>query len=223
MIALRRKPPVLTIAHHRTGGGIVDEELLLSVRRVSGWLVELTRRKHLAKYVTKNSAPRSVFESVLAGTHRQFTDIEPLLWLRRVFDAESNIFDALLVDEAHRLNEKSGLYGNLGENQIAELIRAARCSIFFLDEDQRVTWRDIGERQEITREAVKAKAKVTTLGLASQFRCNGSNGYLAWLDNTLRAVQDHRESTARHARVRLPRIRVARNTPPRDRPTEQSA
>lgn len=148
-------------------------------------LVELTRRKQLAKYVTKNSAPRTVFESVLAGTHRK-SQISNLFSGSGAFiDTESDVFDALIVDEAHRLNEKSGLYGNLGENQIAELIRAARCSIFFLDEDQRVTWRDIGERQEITREAVKAKAKVTTLGLASQFRCNGSNGYLAWLDNTL--------------------------------------
>jgi len=42
-----------------------------------------------------------------------------------------------VVDEAHRLNEKSGLFGNLGTNQIQELIGAAKCSIFFLDEDQR--------------------------------------------------------------------------------------
>lgn len=28
-------------------------------------------------------------------------------------------------------------------------------------------------------------AKVTVASLPSQFRCNGSDGYLAWLDNTL--------------------------------------
>jgi DNA-binding protein H-NS len=31
--------------------------------------------------------------------------------------------DTLVVDEAHRLNAKSGLYRNLGENQVRELIR----------------------------------------------------------------------------------------------------
>ena len=149
-------------------------------------LVELTRRELLTKYVTKNSAPRAVFEAVLAGTHRK-SQISNLFTGSGAFtDTEPNIFDALVVDEAHRLNEKSGLYGNLGENQIEELIRAARCSIFFLDEDQRVTWKDIGEREQIIRKAARVGAQVTTLPpLASQFRCNGSNGYLAWLDNTL--------------------------------------
>jgi DUF2075 family protein len=83
------------------------------------------------------------------------------------------------------LNEKSGLYGNLGTNQIQELIGSAKCSIFFLDEDQRVTFKDIGERAQIERWADRAGANVTSLALASQFRCNGSDGYLAWLDNVL--------------------------------------
>jgi len=149
-------------------------------------LVELTRRRLVSKYVTKNSAPRTVFESVLAGTHRK-SQISNLFAGSGAFtDTEPNVFDALVIDEAHRLNEKSGLYGNLGENQIEELIRAARCSIFFLDEDQRVTWKDIGEREAIIQKAANTGAHVTTLPpLASQFRCNGSDGYLAWLDNTL--------------------------------------
>jgi DUF2075 family protein len=148
-------------------------------------LVELTRRQQLARYVTKNSAPRTVFESVLAGTHRR-SQISNLFSGSGSFtETETNVFDTLIVDEAHRLNEKSGLYGNLGVNQIEELIRAARCSVFFLDEDQRVTFKDIGERGAIFREAARVGAKVTTLGLKSQFRCNGSDGYLAWLDNTL--------------------------------------
>lgn len=47
-------------------------------------------------------------------------------------ETESNIFDVLLVDEVHRLNEKSGLYGNLGDNQIKEIIEASKCSVFLL-------------------------------------------------------------------------------------------
>ena len=31
----------------------------------------------------------------------------------------------------------------------------------------------------------KTRNKVSEIKLESQFRCNGSDGYLAWLDNTL--------------------------------------
>lgn len=148
-------------------------------------LVALTGRRLVAKYVTKNAAPRTVFESVLAGTHRK-SQISNLFSGSGAFsETRANVFDALVVDEAHRLNEKSGLYGNLGKNQIQELIGASKCSIFFLDEDQRVTFKDIGEKQEIERLAQAAGAAITTLKLESQFRCNGSDGYLAWLDSTL--------------------------------------
>ena len=43
------------------------------------------------------------------------------------------LYDLLIVDEAHRLNEKSGMFQNMGENQIKEIINAANFSIFFID------------------------------------------------------------------------------------------
>lgn len=98
-------------------------------------------------------------------------------------DADS--YDTLIVDEAHHLNEKSGLYRNLGDNQVKELIRSARCTVFFVDDDQRVTLLDIGRTEELRRHARELGAEVTELELSSQFRCNGSDGYLAWLDHTL--------------------------------------
>ena len=100
-------------------------------------------------------------------------------------DTPVNTLGALLVDEAHRLNEKSGLYGNLGENQIKELINASRFNVFFIDEAQRVTLKDIGSIQTIHQWADKCQSTVTELDLVSQFRCNGSDGYLAWIDNSL--------------------------------------
>ncbi|CAJ0557526.1 unnamed protein product, partial [Mesorhabditis spiculigera] len=100
-------------------------------------------------------------------------------------DTEPNTFDALIVDEAHRLNEKSGLYGNLGENQIKELVESAKCSIFFIDEDQRVTLSDIGSKQAIRAFAKAKGAVVEEYVLSSQFRCSGSDGYMAWLDDVL--------------------------------------
>ena len=89
------------------------------------------------------------------------------------------------ADEAHRLNEKSGIFHNKGENQIKEIINAACCSVFFIDESQRVTMDDIGSEQGIRAYAAIEGSEVTELELLSQFRCNGSDGYLAWIDDLL--------------------------------------
>lgn len=148
-------------------------------------LVTLTGLGLLAQYVTKNAAPRTVYESMLAGTLRR-SEISSLFSGSGSFiDIDKNSFDTLIVDEAHRLNEKSGMFKNKGENQIKEIIEASKLSIFFIDEDQKVTWQDIGEKEEIEKWAKQCGATLQTMELSSQFRCNGSDGYLAWLDDVL--------------------------------------
>lgn len=148
-------------------------------------LVKLTELKLMSKYVSKNAAPRKVYESKLVGTIKRSHFSNFFSGSGAFIDTEPNTFDALIVDEAHRLNEKSGLYGNLGENQIKELIDSAKCSIFFIDEDQRVTLSDIGSKQAIRAFAKAKGAVVEEHVLSSQFRCSGSDGYLTWLDDTL--------------------------------------
>ncbi|MDO4317885.1 MAG: DUF2075 domain-containing protein [Lachnospiraceae bacterium] len=148
-------------------------------------LAQLTNEEQFCQYVSKNSAPRNVYQQKLKGELRK-SSIESLFkGSGNYTDAEDGSADTLLVDEAHRLNEKSGMFQNLGENQIKEIIRAAKCSVFFIDEKQRVTLSDIGSVAEIEKWAAQAGAEISRLELTSQFRCNGSDGYLAWLDNTL--------------------------------------
>jgi len=149
-------------------------------------LVRLVKDEELnAKYVTKNAAPRSVYEARLTGTLKK-TAISNLFGGPDTFiNAAPDTFGALIVDEAHRLREKSGMFGNLGENQIKHLIEAAHFGVFFVDDAQRVTLKDIGGVEEITGWARKLGASVTRMELPSQFRCGGSDGYLAWVDNTL--------------------------------------
>ncbi len=148
-------------------------------------LAALTKNGQNCRYVSKNAAPRSVYQSKLTG-HFRATHISNLFSGSGAFvETEADAFDTLIVDEAHRLNEKSGLYENLGENQIKEILSAAKCAIFFIDEDQRVTLKDIGGTDAIKAWAKASGAEVEVMELASQFRCNGSDGYLAWLDNTL--------------------------------------
>lgn len=157
-------------------------------------LVECTRRELLAHYVTRNAAPRDVYQSKLTGTFTK-THVSNLFKGSGAYtQAPADGMDALIVDEAHRLNEKSGLFRNLGENQIKEIVNAARLSVFFVDEDQRVTLNDIGEKAGIRRWAESLGAEVHEMSLASQFRCNGSEGYLAWVDNALQIVETANET-----------------------------
>ncbi len=148
-------------------------------------LVQLTKLGLLTQYVTKNAAPRAVYEARLKGDFRK-SEISNFFTGSGAFTGSNpNIYDALIVDEAHRLNAKSGMFKNLGENQIKEIIDSTKFSVFFIDENQKVTLNDIGRKEEIIAWAKKGNAKVTELQLESQFRCNGSDGYLAWLDNIL--------------------------------------
>jgi hypothetical protein len=102
-------------------------------------LVRLTQDRELVQYVTKNAAPRAVFESKLTGTMTKTKYSNLFRGSGGFTTADRGTFRVLVVDEAHRLNEKSGLYKNLGDNQVRELIHAADVTVFFLDEDQRVT------------------------------------------------------------------------------------
>ncbi|MDA0994935.1 MAG: DUF2075 domain-containing protein [Proteobacteria bacterium] len=159
-------------------------------------LVELTQRQFVTHYVSRNAAPRAVYESNLAGTFSR-THITNLFKGSGAYvNTSPNTMDVLIVDEAHRLNEKSGFYQNQGDNQIKEIIRASRLSIFFLDQDQRVTLKDIGGREEVRRWATQLGVDLTELKLESQFRCNGSDGYLSWINNTLQIEATANETLA---------------------------
>ena len=148
-------------------------------------LAQLTNEDQFCQYVSKNSAPRNVYKEKLKGEIRK-SSVDNMFKGSGIYtEAGEGIVDTILVDEAHRLNEKSGMFQNMGENQIKEIIYAGRCSVFFIDESQRVTLNDIGSVKEIEKWAEDAGAEVTHMELVSQFRCNGSDGYLAWLDNTL--------------------------------------
>lgn len=173
--AEKRKQVVIVQGGPGTGKSVVAINLL-------GVLIG---RKRNARYVSKNAAPRAVYAAKLTGTLKK-TRIHNLFSGSGAFvSGKADTFDTLIVDEAHRLNEKSGLYRNLGDNQIRELMRSARCSVFFVDDDQRVTVHDIGHTEELRARAREFNAEVTELELSSQFRCNGADGYLAWLDDTL--------------------------------------
>ena len=152
-------------------------------------LCDLIQKGYSANYVTKNAAPRNVYFHKLRQDNYKNNYISNLFrGSGSYIDAPNNFFDCLIADEAHRLNAKSGMFQNLGENQIKEIIHASKVSVFFIDENQRVTTSDIGSIDLIKKYAKEEGSTIYAgedLVLVSQFRCNGSDGYLAFLDNML--------------------------------------
>ena len=152
-------------------------------------LCDLIQKGYSANYVTKNSAPRHVYFSKLMQNDFKKKYIESLFKGSGSFvNVSNNFFDCLIVDEAHRLNEKSGLFQNLGENQIKEIIHSSKVSVFLIDENQKVTTKDIGSVELIEKFAKEEGSIIYSseeLNLVSQFRCNGSNSYLTFLDHLL--------------------------------------
>ena len=142
-----------------------------------------------AAYVTKNSAPRQAFLSILSGNKAEkLADIYQLF--RSPFglsQVPADAYDCLIVDEAHRLVRK--MYGDWnGENQVKECIQASLLTVFMLDEDQAVTTKDIGSIQEISKWCKELGSNIIMreeTKLVSQFRCNGSDAYIQFIDNLL--------------------------------------
>lgn len=145
-------------------------------------------------YVTKNSAPREAFLSLL--TH---SDAKKQVNIKQLFrspfglsNVPDNTYDCLIVDEAHRLVKK--MYGDWnGENQVKECISASLLSIFLLDEDQAVTVNDIGSVAEIGKWCSELNSTLkmpAEAKLVSQFRCNGSDAYIQFIDDTLQRTEE---------------------------------
>ncbi len=152
-------------------------------------LCDLISLGYSANYVTKNSAPREVYFEKLKKDNFKNSYIKSLFKGSGSFvDCKENVFDCLIVDEAHRLNMKSGMFQNKGENQAKEIIHSSKVSVFFIDEEQIVTTKDVGSIsliEECAKEEGSMILEGEDLNLVSQFRCDGSDGYLLFLDNLL--------------------------------------
>ena len=153
-------------------------------------LVEMIKQGKMAQYVSRNTAPRAIYSYELKGTMNK-NNIDNLFKTSGSYTSvDEEIFDCLIVDEAHCLTEKSGLFNNYGENQIKEIIKSSKHSIFFIDEKQKVHLNDIGTIDEIEKWANIYNKKIYKYSLLSQFRCNNSGNYLDFVDYILGIKND---------------------------------
>ena len=157
-------------------------------------LVKLINDSLNSAYVTKNSAPRQAFLTLLTQGHaNKLADIRHLF--RSPFGLNQcgeNDYDCLIVDEAHRLVKQ--MYRDQGgENQVKECIHASLLSIFLIDEDQAVTTKDIGSIAEICKWCEFEGSRLIMnrdTRLVSQFRCNGSDAYILFIDSLLQRTEE---------------------------------
>ena len=148
-------------------------------------LSELLSNGLIGAYVSKNMAPRNVYQNMLTTEINEISIYSLFKSSSNFFKDKLNKYDFLVIDEAHRLQEKSGIHNNMGENQIKEIINASRINIFFIDELQRITVKDIGTIKEIEYYAKMANSTISKFELTSEFRCNGSNNYLDFIEALL--------------------------------------
>jgi hypothetical protein len=148
-------------------------------------LVEIAKRKKQVQYVTKNVAPRAIYQNKLAGTpyHSQFAAL--FQGSGAYTKCADNTFDTLIVDEAHLLKLDPNKKNNKGNKQVKDIIRASKNSVFFIDNDPRIALTDNGAKEELIKLAKAQGANVIELSLDSQFRKNEYDSNFMWLDEEL--------------------------------------
>lgn len=161
-------------------GGPGTGKSVISVNLVSA----LLKDKLNAIFVAPNSSFRDTLVKKLTQDH-------PSQRIKNVFkgssifyDSSEDEFDVLIVDEAHRLKKK-GAFMYRGLNQVEDIVKAAKTSIFFIDDDQAVRPEDIGTVNELKKVAEAYGIPIHELELSAQFRCSGAEGYINWLNDVL--------------------------------------
>ncbi len=99
-------------------------------------------------------------------------------------------FDVVILDEAHRIREVSTsrftpMKARTGRPQIEEILDAGRVSVFFIDDRQVVRPGEVGSTELIRRAVGQRGIPLHEYPLEAQFRANGSDSFIQWVDNTL--------------------------------------
>jgi hypothetical protein len=111
-------------------------------------------------------------------------------YFNNYIDAKSNEIDVLICDESHRIRETSNSQFTKANKksdifQIEEILRSSKVIVFFIDDRQVVRPKEVGSVEYIKDFAEKYKCKTYEYELEHQFRCNGSDAFINWINNTL--------------------------------------
>lgn len=170
-----------------TTGGPGTGKSVLAINILARCIIDL---KLNASYITKNMAPRKCYANLLAkGNAKKMVNLQKAI--QSPWCLPNTIYNGLdvgIFDEAHRMQKKP--YRYLGNDMLEDAIKASKVSIFFVDDDQRITVNDKYDVNSIIMYAKKENAVIhKPYELTSQFRCDGSDGYISFLNNLLEIKQ----------------------------------
>lgn len=150
---------------------------------------ELAREGRAAVHATGS---RSFTETLRKVAGKGSTRTKALFkYFNNFMEAERNGLDVLILDEAHRIREKSvhqytpKTVREKARPQIDELLDAARVPVFLLDQHQVVRPGEMGTPDDIRRAAEAKGLEVRQIDLTDQFRSGGSLAYIAWVERLL--------------------------------------
>lgn len=169
-----RKPVIIVNGGPGTGKSVVAINLL----------AELSRIGKNAQYATGSKAFTESLRKSLGATARS-----QVKYFNSYCKAPANSIDVLVADESHRIRVTSDNRFTRREfrstvPQIEELINVAKVPVFFIDDRQNVRPGEIGSSNYIRENAQRLGCDVNEYQLAIQFRCQGSDKFVQWVNNT---------------------------------------
>ena len=167
----RQKHAIIVKGGAGTGKSVIGLQLL----------ADLTATGHNAHYATGSKSFTETLRKILGpGSQSLFK------YFMSYGEAAPNDIEVLLMDEAHRIRERTGYpFKATGKLQVQDLLNAAKVSVFFIDDFQAVRKGEIGSSSLIREQAEAMGCNVYEYDLEAQFRNGGSEKYSEWIDHTL--------------------------------------
>jgi DUF2075 family protein len=146
---------------------------------------ELSRLGHNTHYVTGSKAFTETIRKIL-GTR----GAQQVKFFNSYMAAEAGAIDVMVCDEAHRIRKTSNnMYTKKDKrskkSQLEELFDASKVAVFFIDDRQIVRPDEIGSSALIAEFAKTHGIRLYECDLTAQFRCNGSDAFINWVNHTL--------------------------------------
>lgn len=148
-------------------------------------LAELSRLGKNAQYATGSKAFTQTLRKSLGSMAAS-----QIKYFNSYSNAASDIIDVLIADESHRIRISSNSRFTRREKQsnlpqVEELIKVAKVPVFFIDDRQNVRPGEIGSSNYIRENARRLGCDIHEFQLDIQFRCQGSDQFVQWVNNTL--------------------------------------
>lgn len=179
-VSSSRKSIIVVHGGPGTGKTVIALDILASLAKSHYQIHYATKSASLVSAIHYQLPNRHAAKKVITG----LTEFNPLR-------CNPDELDVLLIDEAHRI--EGYYYSGFGRNkrkvsdvpQIDSLLRVAKILVVFIDDKQAIRSSEIGSSQMMEDCARRSHADIEHIYLFSQFRCNGSDNYLDWLDQVI--------------------------------------